>query len=201
MTDEHHPWSQWLMAWHDGELSAHHRERMQEHLTSCSRCQRLLAELHHLSQLLQEATVPWQSICPPERAWQRMATRLGRRRPPAANAPRWVHWLPPTGLLMVNTVIQFLGTAILVLTVLSALGLIEAQRLRETSISSDPMLSWLLLRTVAEPLGWGAGLLSTAPQWRPALDFLLSFLLFETLGLTLGIGYMASLWLLWRRTR
>ncbi len=206
MPDDHQRWSQWLTAFHDGELAAPHRKRVQEHVSVCPHCQRALAELHRLREMLQTVTVPWATMQSPGEAWQQVANRLERRRPASTASAHWFQWFPPTGLLILNVVTQIAGTVSLVIMVLSALGLIDLRDVWEQlnrgyAFQANQVLGWLLLRTVAEPLGWGASLISPSPEWQPAADYVLSTVFFGFLGLVISIGYVLSLWLLWRNSQ
>lgn len=50
--------SQWIAAYHDGELSQPRRAKVSAHLEGCESCRRELQQVEELSALLQTATVP-----------------------------------------------------------------------------------------------------------------------------------------------
>ena len=108
--------SQWLEAYHDGELSDRRIQILETHLETCASCQQELAELQILSSLLAENPQP-ENLTQPDTFVAQVALRLPRN-------PRQTTWqsvlrrgwqLAPLGILGVWVFIQatFLVTGIL----------------------------------------------------------------------------------------
>ncbi|MCD6291269.1 MAG: zf-HC2 domain-containing protein [Anaerolineae bacterium] len=204
MADDHQPWSRWLIAYHDGELSPAERERFLEHLATCPRCQHALADLESLRRALHTVTVPWSEISSADEMWTRVAMHLERRRANRLASAPWLHWLPSMGLLLLNVVTHAAGLLIVIVMVLSMTGLVNVQRAlgwadRVQGVPADQVLSWVALRSLGGPLGWGANMISLPPGWDAAVEFVLSTLAFILVAFVVGLAYMLSLWLLWRR--
>jgi len=202
MSDDHQPWSQWLIAYHDGELSSHQRERFLAHLSACPYCQHMLSSLERLSIVLQVAPVPWAAIRSAEEAWHQVKEQLGHKAPVPQPALDWLRWLPSTSFLFFNVMVQGAGLVVLLVTGLSVLGLIDVQTLfgwtgQTRLLGAHQVLSWITLRSLAEPLGWGASLIALPSEWSMVAESLLSMVIFGLLALILGLGYILSLWLLW----
>ncbi|HUF39210.1 MAG TPA: zf-HC2 domain-containing protein [Anaerolineales bacterium] len=108
--------TQWLEAYHDGELRGARRRRVEDHLAVCAPCRAELEEIRSLSGLL-AAAFPEEEFLTADRFAANLALSLPRR--PAGPEPRrgfriaW--WLAPAGLLaaLVFVDITFsIGTAI-----------------------------------------------------------------------------------------
>ena len=66
--------TQWLSAYHDGELKGRQLQQVEEHLAECEACQAELDVLQGLSQLLQE--VPVGEFIPNERLVSQVNLRI-----------------------------------------------------------------------------------------------------------------------------
>ncbi|MGC9357492.1 MAG: anti-sigma factor family protein [Anaerolineae bacterium] len=76
-----------LDRYHDGELSARERIRVEEHLDTCDECCAALEELEQLSVVLHESP-PAPTLTPPDRFVAQVRLRLPRRQPLVER--RWV---------------------------------------------------------------------------------------------------------------
>jgi hypothetical protein len=109
--------TEWLNAYHDGELKGKRLQQVEEHLIECEACQAELESLQGLSALLQEVPVP--EFTAPER----FATQVNLLLPQKRTATPGTHifevgwWLIPVGLLAVWV---FISTAILLGDAMSA---------------------------------------------------------------------------------
>ncbi len=93
--------TQWIVAYHDGELRGLRLRQVENHLAGCAACQAELEGMRSLSALLRE-TPPQAGFLPAERFAANLALRLPRQ--PDATLPRsaarevgW--WLVPLGTL------------------------------------------------------------------------------------------------------
>jgi len=102
----------WLNAYHDGELTERQRKRVEAHLAECASCRAELEQLRFLSAALRESPLP-SDFLPPELFVAQVGLQLPRR--PEGPAPRkalWVAWrLTPLVLL---GALVFLQTVLLV---------------------------------------------------------------------------------------
>jgi len=205
MTDDHQQWSLRLIAYHDDELPHAERERLHAHLASCPYCQRTLQELTRLRELLHHAhPVPWSAIKPPAEMWHQLQRQLPHRPRTAAPLPSWLRWVPSAGFLFSNLITQAAGVLLLVVSLLTALGLVDARKLVSPFdeiriVRANQVLEWMTLRALSGVLGWGASVISVPPEWEAVAGVLFSMALFGLLAGVLGVGYILSLWLLWHR--
>lgn len=70
--------TEWLGAYHDGELWGHRLRQVEAHLAQCATCRAELEELRALATLLQESP-PAAGLTPPERFVAQVGLRLPRR--------------------------------------------------------------------------------------------------------------------------
>lgn len=93
--------TEWLGAYHDGELRGARARRVEAHLAACSECRAKLEALEALSSLLKE-TPPDEAFLSADRFADNLALRLPRR--PAETSRRQLgtigRWLVPVGLLL-----------------------------------------------------------------------------------------------------
>ncbi len=92
--------SEWLGAYHDGELRGARLRQIEAHLAECTACQVELDEIRHLSVLLQDTT-PKGDFLPTERFVANLALSLPRQseQPRPRNVVQIGWWLVPVGLL------------------------------------------------------------------------------------------------------
>ena len=107
--------SEWLAAYHDGELPANRQHQVEKHLQGCPSCRAELEALEELSSFLKADFVPPQT--PPERFAAQVQLRLpraslSRTLQGAGQPPRWVLGIP----LVLITVWAFLQAALKVAT-------------------------------------------------------------------------------------
>ena len=102
--------TEWLNAYHDGELKGKRLQQVEEHLIECEACQAELEALQGLSALLQEVPVP--AFPSPERFATQVNLLLPQKRTSTSNSRifevGW--WMIPVGLLAVWV---FISTAVL----------------------------------------------------------------------------------------
>ena len=91
--------SEWLHAYHDGELHGSRLHTVETHLAECDLCQAELESLEDLSSLLHEVSTP--SFTSPERFAARVSLRLPHERTNVSSKhvieAGW--WMIPVGLL------------------------------------------------------------------------------------------------------
>ena len=123
--------SEWLNAYHDGELRGNRLHQVEAHLADCELCQMELESLERLASLLQHVPVP--EFTAPERLAAQVGLRLPHRKTVIAKKQileiGW--WMIPVGLLAAWV---FIGTSFFIGDILSAtnnLGL------------SGPISGWL----------------------------------------------------------
>lgn len=111
--------SEWLNAYHDGELHGKRRHEVETHLAECERCQAELESLHSLSGLLQEVRAP--EVVSVERFAAQVNLRLPRSQTVVArnriNELGW--WMIPVGLLAAWA---FVNTAFVMSDILTTAG-------------------------------------------------------------------------------
>jgi Putative zinc-finger len=117
--------SEWLNAYHDGELRSNRLHYVETHLAECELCQAELESLENLSDLLQE--VPTPKFTPVERFASQVNLRLPHKQTAVSRRQileiSW--WMIPVGLLAVWI---FIGTSFFISDILSAannLGLLR----------------------------------------------------------------------------
>jgi hypothetical protein len=92
--------TEWLGAYHDGELCGERLRQIEQHLAECATCQAELDEIRNLSALLQD-TASNGDFLPTERFVANLALSLPRasEQPQPHNALKIGWWLIPVGLL------------------------------------------------------------------------------------------------------
>lgn len=92
--------TEWLGAYHDGELHGARLHQIEQHLAECDSCQAELKEIRSLSALLREPAAN-DDFLPTERFIANLALRLPRRPEPpqSRSALKIGWWLMPVGLL------------------------------------------------------------------------------------------------------
>lgn len=93
---ENHPAPEELVAYRAGDLTAEEDDRIQEHLTQCRDCARLLLDLAEFEQL----TPPPEDLGPvdarAEASWQRLRSRLRDEDEPGEEEPPVLRHRPPS---------------------------------------------------------------------------------------------------------
>ena len=132
---------EWLPAYHDGELSASRRRRVETHLQDCPSCRAELHTLQGLSALLQTDPVP--AHISPERFAAQVQLLLPRTGAPQrypAKLPRWVLGAP----LLLIVVWAFLQAALWVTSLaLAGDSLLAGSAPFTTWLASDNSLDLL----------------------------------------------------------
>lgn len=117
--------TEWLEAYHDGELGAAATRRIEAHLAECPACRAELEEIRRLSELLRDE-IPFGDFISADRFAANLALSLPRR--PAGPQPRtngriaW--WALPVGLLALLLFINVTYTLGAALTIAADAGLI-----------------------------------------------------------------------------
>lgn len=172
--------TEWLAAYHDGELQGDRKRQVEAHLSDCATCQAELEALRMLSNLLQEIPLPKR-----EQSAQRFQAQVMRALAPANRQPGWqrvlkIGWqLAPVGAIL----IWAFGQAIWIVTSLvvvlnSPLGLSRLSLLGGGLSLAGPSFGWGEAATVIE-----SGLLNLA---------------FSALVAIFLCGWLASWWVLHR---
>ena len=117
--------SEWLNAYHDGELRGSRFHHVEAHLAECELCQAELESLESLSGLLHEVPAPEFTL--PERLAAQVNLRLPHRRAVISRKQivEFAWWMIPVGILAAWV---FLGTSVFISDLLSAanrLGLLR----------------------------------------------------------------------------
>lgn len=101
--------TQWLSAYHDGELHGSKLHQVETHLAECVICQEALAELQSLSFLLHEVPAP--EFTAPERLSAQVNLRLPRKSVRTAQHPTWEKWgwTIPVGILAMWVLVLAVG--------------------------------------------------------------------------------------------
>lgn len=108
--------TQWINAYHDGELTGRRLQQVEDHLLQCGTCKSELDQLQALSALLQASFAAAPPLTTPERFAGQVNLRLPRRAPltPRQQALRTLWHLIPVGLFAAWAFIQ---TGLIVLAV------------------------------------------------------------------------------------
>jgi anti-sigma factor RsiW len=108
--------TEWLNAYHDGELKNGRLQQVEKHLAGCESCRMELESLRGLSGLLQEAHTP--DLPSPERFAAQVNLLLPQRRTPTPKPSLFEAgwWMIPVGIL---TIWVFASTALLLSNVIS----------------------------------------------------------------------------------
>lgn len=118
--------TEWLGAYHDGELSEARVRLVEAHLAECAACQAELDELQALSALLQ-ATPPEGDLLPAERFVANLTLSLPHRsassHPYRAREIGW--WLIPVGLLGAGLFINITLSLSTVVSLTTGAGLLD----------------------------------------------------------------------------
>ena len=109
--------TEWLNAYHDGELKGKRLQQVEEHVIECEACQAELEALQGLSALLQEVPVP--AFPSPERFATQVNLLLPQKRTATPNSRLFEigWWMIPVGLLAVWV---FISTAVMLGDAMSA---------------------------------------------------------------------------------
>jgi hypothetical protein len=179
--------SEWLSAYHDGELRGSQLHQVEMHVAECELCQAELESLDTLSSLLHE--VPTPEFTSPERFAAQVNLRLPHKQ---AVAPQkrlfeigW--WMIPVGILCAWV---FVGTASVVsdvLSVVSNLGLLSGM---SDWLASGPANDIYLSTTIGQ-----MGLLSgSGLNWAEATETFTRVSL-PQIGLQISIALLYLSWM------
>jgi Putative zinc-finger len=189
--------TEWLSAYHDGELHGARLHRVEAHLSECAGCRAELDQLRALSALLQEAPSE-ASFLPAERFAANLALQLPRRpEPPAARARLEIGWwMVPVGLLAIWV---FIG---ITYSLGSAVGLVANSGLFDGNLAwlqGDPtQMGWFTTATslFGAQLGVpGREALGALNNFQAFFSQLLQPLLLQALVAAAYLGWLFAWWL------
>jgi hypothetical protein len=189
--------TEWLGAYHDGELSRARLRQVEHHLAGCAVCQAELEEIKDLSFLLQ-AAAPEGGLFPAERFVANLTLRLPRQ--PAGPQPRralntaW--WLMPVSLLGIWLFIEITLTLSTVVTFTTDAGLLSGYL---TRFQGNPLqMSWfsMAMNLFGDQLGApGQVVLSALNDANVFLAQLAGRLLPQAVLAFAYLGWLFSWWL------
>ena len=118
--------TEWLGAYHDGELHGERLRQVEQHLDECTPCQAELDEIRDLSTLLRDTAIDGDFL-PTERFVANLALSLPRRsgQPQPRNALKIGWWLIPVGLLGVWLFIDITRSLSFLATLVADSGLLN----------------------------------------------------------------------------
>ncbi len=185
--------SEWLNAYHDGELHGNRLQHVEEHLAECELCQAELESMEGLSNLLHK--VPAQEFIPVERFATQVNLRLPheQRRVARKQIVEAGWWMIPVGL--VGAWIFVTASAILgdVLSTASQFGLLSGL---SSWISTGPLNDVY----VSASLGQAGVLSGTSLNWAETTETLTRISLPQIiLQISIALLYLSWLAIWWAR--
>lgn len=188
--------SEWLNAYHDGELRGNRLRSVEAHLAECELCQAELDSLADLSDLLQEVRAP--EMVSAERFAAQVNLRLPRSRsvPPGTRLTEVGWWMIPVGLLASWV---FISTALILSDVLSMAGNLGLLSGLSEWLASGPENNVYLSTTIGQ-----AGLLSgNGLNWAESLETITRVSVPQIiLQVSIALLYLSWIAIWWaRRTR
>jgi hypothetical protein len=188
--------SEWLNAYHDGELRGNRLRSVEAHLAECELCQAELESLVDLSDLLHEVRAP--EMVSAERFAAQVNLRLPRSRnvPPGTRLTEVGWWMIPVGLL---TSWVFVSTALILSDVLSVAGNLGLLSGLSEWLAFGPENNVYLSTTIGQ-----AGLLSgNGLNWAESLETITRVSLPQIiLQVSIALLYLSWIAIWWaRRTR
>ncbi len=185
MSENAHPIpSEWLAAYHDGELDAVRQAVVATHLLTCAECRRELAALKSLSEALSADQLDSRALTDDDVFWQTLEPRLPSRRPASANISdrnTMIRWLPGLSLLVLYGAAQIMaaiGTGLML--ILGSTAPLPAWTLGLDRLAASATLGWLAYSWPTEWFGLGF------------------FAMFVALSAGLALAYLAWLAYEWR---
>ena len=189
--------TEWLGAYHDGELSSARLRQVEEHLAECTECQAELDRMRGLSVLLRE-TAPTGAFLPTERFVSNLTLNLPRQ--PEQPQPRkmleigW--WLVPVGLLGAWVFIQITTSLSSVFTAAVNTGLLGSNL--SWLQGNPPQMEWFAttMNLFGNQLGLtGRIVLSELNEVNLFATKLMGNLLSQAILAVLYLGWLVALWL------
>jgi anti-sigma factor RsiW len=189
--------TEWLGAYHDGELRGGRRRRIEAHLAGCAACRAELAEIRNLSALLADDGL-MTDFFPADRFAANLALSLPRRSASPQRRSRFelAWWLVPVGLLLTWVFVDITFSLSSAITVLANTGLFggEASWLQQAPLRMD----WFdaALRLFGDTLGApGVGALRSINNADLLLTRLAERLLPQALLAGAYLGWLLAWWL------
>jgi hypothetical protein len=188
--------SEWLNAYHDGELRGNRLRFVEAHLAECELCQAELESLVDLSDLLHEVRAP--EMVSVDRFAAQVNLRLPRSRsvPPGTRLTEVGWWMIPVGLLASWV---FVSTALILSDVLSVAGNLGLLSGLSEWLAFGPENNVYLSTTIGQ-----AGLLSgNGLNWAESLETITRVSLPQIiLQVSIALLYLSWIAIWWaRRTR
>ena len=188
--------TEWLGAYHDGELRGTRLRRVEAHLTDCPTCRAALEELRALSQFLRD-DVPDADFLPTERFAANLALHLPRRTepPPDRTFSRVSWWLVPVGLLAAILFVDITSSISTAVSLAANTALFGGNL--EWLQAGMPQMSWFstAITFLGDQLGGpGLAVLSFLNDLNVRLAQFTRPLILQTL---LGLGYVGWLLVWW----
>lgn len=188
--------SEWLNAYHDGELRGNRLRSVEAHLAECELCQAELDSLVDLSDLLQEVRAPEMVSA------ERFAAQVNLRLPRSRSVPQGTRltevgwWMIPVGLLASWV---FISTALILSDVLSVAGNLGLLSGLSEWLAFGPENNVYLSTTIGQ-----AGLLSgNGLNWAESLETITRVSVPQIiLQVSIALLYLSWIAIWWaRRTR
>lgn len=187
-----HP-TQWLNAYHDGELSSEQFQVVQKHLETCSDCQEQLSQIAHISQWLQ--TVPKATHRQPADVFVgQVIARLPAKTPKTIQQTWRVYWLMTPVLLVGGW--AFMQALIFISGLLLQFDI--NQVFSQVEIGSRTFLQeFFTLIVLPGPYTWLSGVITLLPGSNALHLTLLHFLVSSICSILLA-SWLAS-WFMYNR--
>ena len=188
--------SEWLNAYHDGELRGNRLRFVEAHLAECELCQAELESLESLSELLQEVRAPEMISA------ERFAAQVNLRLPHSKTAisskkvSEFGWWMIPVGLLASWV---FVSTAFILSNVLSVAGNLGLLSGLSEWIASGPANDIYLSTTIGQMGLLSGNGLSCAETTETFTRISLPQVILQVSIAVLYLGWLAILWV--RHTR
>ena len=188
--------TQWLEAYHDGELHGTRRDQVEAHLAECTECQAELEALRSLSARLHEDFAAFE-FTPAERFSAELASRLPEQPPRRLGAAWWLMPLALLGAWLFLVITLWLSTA-LQITASVALPAGELSWLGAGSLKASTQMGWFAITTrlfgtlLGEP-GWQV--LALVNEVNVFVARLSRVILLQVLLATAYLGWLAAWWL------
>jgi predicted anti-sigma-YlaC factor YlaD len=184
--------TEWLNAYHDGELHGNRLRHVQAHLAGCEVCQAELESLHSLSDLLHEVETP--ELVSTERFAAQVSLRLPREQAaltPGKKVTEIGWWMIPVGLLAAWV---FVSTAFVLGDILSVAGDLGLLSGMSAWLASGPSSDIYLSATLGQAgflsgngLNWAEAAETLTRSSLPQISVQISIVL-------LYLGWMAIWW-------
>ena len=188
--------TEWLGAYHDGELTSNRKHQVENHLLDCETCRAEFESYKELSSLLKTDVVPHQTST--ERFVSNLTLNLPRRpiQTPSRKALEIGWWLIPVGALGVWLFLQITFSLSSVFLTLSETGLLGKGL--SWLQGNPPQTRWfsLAMNLFGRQIGFtGKFILSVLNDLSLFIQDWTSRFIWQALFATLYLGWLTSWWL------